>query len=350
MKVEKDLDVKSTGDESAITGPTNVKAGKRRGDKDQGDKKPIAQGSSVKPMSKMAKIGTAAKAMSTMSEEEIDSILDAILENIDQEEIEDNNDQVELKVTSDDIDVSEDLEAIFNGIDFNDDTKKKIATVFEAAVLNKVNEQLEYYTAVSETTINEGAEKNREELEQRLDAYLDYVVEQWMEDNQLAVDSGIRAELAESFLQGLHTLFAEHYVNVPEDKTDVVEEISNENVNLRNQLNNAINQVTNFKQQMQEMMISNLVSEQSYDLTAVQRDKLNSLVEAMTFDTMEEAAETIGVLKEQYFGEPTTTELNFDDDDVLNEEVDDTVKISDPTMRSYYSSLERTVRHNQAKK
>lgn len=192
--------------------------------------------------------------------------------------------------------------------------------------------------------------KNREELEQRLDAYLDYVVEQWMEDNQLAVDSGIRAELAESFLQGLHTLFAEHYVNVPEDKTDVVEEISNENVNLRNQLNNAINQVTNFKQQMQEMMISNLVSEQSYDLTAVQRDKLNSLVEAMTFDTMEEAAETIGVLKEQYFGEPTTTELNFDDDDVLNEEVDDTVKISDPTMRSYYSSLERTVRHNQAKK
>jgi len=196
--------------------------------------------------------------------------------------------------------VAEELEGLFSGENLSEEFKTKALVVFEAALNEKVNLIREQLIKESAELVENEVSSAVEGLAGRLDEYLNYVVEEWMKENKLAVEGGIRTEIAESFMNGLKNLFESHYVEVPEAKHDVLEDLFAENQQLEAALNEQLQENMNFKQEIVKGQARAVFLETTSDMTSVDAERLASLAESIEFSNAEEFKNKVLILKENY--------------------------------------------------
>jgi hypothetical protein len=198
--------------------------------------------------------------------------------------------------------MKEDVNALFGDDQtISEDFKSKAATIFEARVIDRVTQIQEDMESQYASMLEEAVETIKSDLTEKVDDYLNYVVEQWMEENQIAIESGLRSEITEDFIAGLRNLFAENYINVPEDKVDLVEELASKVEELETKLNEEIETNIEYKKALTEAIKEQLTSEVCEGLTATQVEKIKSLAESVDFSTEEEFKEKLETLRENYF-------------------------------------------------
>lgn len=255
-----------------------------------------------------------------------------------------------MKLTAEDLDITDDVEAIFEGSDFSDEFKDKAQSILETALVAKVNEQLDILSEEMEQELDEARAQVAEELSEQLDKYLNYVVEQWMENNQLAVETGIKSEMTESFLSGLKELMQEHYVDIPEEESDVLEELAQRVSELEDSLNEEIDRNTELSAILNDFAKSEVFAEISEGLTETQTAKLESLSEAIAAEDIDDFAEKLANIRESYFSTPSAGAGNrfetaqFDEDEVVDLNEDGNVRSADPQVNKYAQYLSRTVK------
>jgi len=205
------------------------------------------------------------------------------------------------------IDVTEDVDALLRGEDLSENFKFKAATIFEAAVKSKVIEELEKFEKLYDKRLQEEVEEIKESLETRVEAHLDYVSEQWLVENQLAVDNGLRSELAEEFILGIKNVFESCYVDIPEDKYDVLGEMSERLDQMEEKLNEQIEVNVELNSAIGEFIKDGIIAEVSEGLAQTQKEKLTSLAEGVEFISEESYREKIETIKESYFPKSQTS-------------------------------------------
>ena len=211
------------------------------------------------------------------------------------EESEEEGDTIEETV-----DIKSQLDSIF-GEDLSEEFRTKATSIFEAAVIARVNNEMEKVTSKLEEQTATQLVEFKEALVEKVDGYLNYVVEQYMEENKLAVESGLRTEIAEDFIQGMKTLFKEHFIEVPEEKYDVLEEMQTKSEDLQSKLDESITQSIELAKELNALKAASILDEQTKDLAATEAEKLKKLVEGVDFDSEDLYREKVSVIKENYF-------------------------------------------------
>ena len=243
------------------------------------------------------------------------------------------------------IDVKEDIEAITSGEDLSEEFKTKAATIFETAVsakvLAEVNERLAHYEEEYKKELDEAKEAHNSTLSEKVDGYLNYVVEEWMKENEIAVEKGIRSELVEDFMTGLKNLFQEHYIDIPEEKVDLVDDLFEKVEELEKKLDESINHNVGIKTELAKFKREESLREVSQDLADTEKEKLGKLAEGIDYEDEKQFSEKLEVIKENYF--PKTT----DSTQPLTEEVENTTETEeveekvDENMSIYVDAMKR---------
>lgn len=237
-----------------------------------------------------------------------------------------------------------DFDAIFDGEGLTEEFKEKMKVVFEAAVSERVNFIANALSEQANAALAEQVQTVSEGLASKLDDYLNYVIEEWMSENKLALEEGIRMDIAESFLSGLKELFESHYVSIPEGKVDVLESINNNNDALEKELNEKIEENIALRKALVEQQAGLVFLKISEDLTDTQVEKLASLAESLQYDSIEQYAEKLAILKDSYFHQVPMNESR-EIVQSLQESTDQKISQSNDTMGIYLSAISR-----QAKK
>ena len=234
-------------------------------------------------------------------------------------------------------DFSEDLNALVESeATLSDEFKAKTAIIFEAAVKSKLSEEIDRLETEYQEQLDEEIKSTKEDLVEKVDSYLNYVVESWMEDNKLAIQSGLRAEIAEGFMDKLKDLFVESYVEVPESKVDLVDELATANEELEEQFNDAVAKSLKLAEELEGYKREAIIREASRDLAETQVEKLASLVESIDFVDEETFASKVATIKESYFTKKAASTLSEE----TEEDTDDTVEVSGP-MAQYLDAIRR---------
>ena len=215
--------------------------------------------------------------------------------------------------------IQEDIEALLSGENLSEEFVTKATTIFEAAVLARVEVIAEQVEQQLQEQFDEALEEVKEDFANKIDDYLNYMVEEWMKDNELAIESGLRAEIVEDFMKGLQNLFAEHYIDIPDQKIDVVEELAAKVEKLENDLNEQINKTKEYKKELKEQKKIQAVQTACEGLTQTQAEKLKALAENVSFTSEEEFAQKLEQLKEAY---APTAQVKPAEKSVLEEGVD----------------------------
>ena len=277
------------------------------------DQETIAEKEEVKEMSKMEMI-KAMKDMETemkdMSMEMVKATYDKMKEMMskmegttseeDKEKEALQKEAVEQRIKS--IDVQEHVEALMSGEgDLSDEFKKKAATVFESAVKSKVRDEVTRLQENYDNEIEEGIKSNKAELTEKVDTYMNYVVEEWMKENELAVERGLKGEIAEDFIAGLKQLFEDHYVDIPDDKYDVLQAQSDKIAELEEKVNKTLDESIEFKKSNDDLTRNKVISEMVSDLADTEIEKFKGLTEDVDFGNEEDFKGKLDTLKESYF-------------------------------------------------
>jgi len=207
----------------------------------------------------------------------------------------------EVQVPEIEIDLEDDVKALFEGEDLSEDFQTKARTIFEAAVMSKIAIVKESLEADYDAYIQKEMTEYKASLQERVDSYLHYVAEEWITENALQVESGIRGELSESFLTGLKGLFEEHYVEIPEDKYDVLEAMTSKLDEMETKLNEQIESNVELTKRLSVSVSDNILDEVSEGLALSQKDKLSELSKGVEFESEEQYREKLSTLKESYF-------------------------------------------------
>ena len=237
--------------------------------------------------------------------------------------------------------VSEDVESLFaEDESVSADFKKKASIVYEARVNDRVTQIVEEIEGQYANKFEEAVTEIKTELTEKVDEYLNYVVEQWMTDNQIAVESGLRAELTEEFISGLRNLFAEHYIDVPEEKVDLVDELATRVESLESQLDEEMERGMEFAKALVTARQNEITSEVCEGLTDTQEEKIKTLAEGVDFSTEEEFREQVQTIRENYF----PSEVKQADEETLNEKVetDTDKKSNDPFVNAVTKAISQT--------
>jgi len=237
-------------------------------------------------------------------------------------------------------DVEEDVNALLGGEDLSEEFKEKAKTIFEAAINAKVAAIKEEIQAEYDAKLAEGVAEAKSELSERVDSYLEYVADEWFTENQLAVETGLKTEMTESFLEGMKSLFEEHYVSIPEEKYDVLHSMVEKLDDMETKLNEQIEKNIGLNKRLGESVADGILADVSEGLAETQKEKLASLAEGVEFESDEEYREKLETLKESYFpakGAPTTTKT-----ETLSEGVDNSGAGSvSSSMAAYLNTLSR---------
>ena len=210
------------------------------------------------------------------------------------------NEQVERRIKE--IDVSEHVDALMsNEGDLSEEFKRKAATVFEAAVKSKIRDEVARLENEYKSELDESIKTTKEELSEKVDTYLNYVVEEWMKENELAIERGLKGEIAEDFISGLKTLFEDHYVDIPDEKYDVLEAQSDKITELEKKLNEEMGKVIDLKNSNSTLVKEQVISATTTDLTDTEIEKFKSLTEDVEFTDEDSFKEKLDTLKESYF-------------------------------------------------
>ena len=217
------------------------------------------------------------------------------------EEVETEEDVI-AEDSIDDIDLSDDVKALVSSdADLSEEFKDKAATIFEAAVKTRIKEQTKILEAQFEKKLASETETVKEAMVEKVDSYLNYVVEEWMKENELAVERGIRTEIAEDFITGLKGLFKEHYIDVPEEKYNVLEDLTDQVKDLEGKLNEQIEKNVNLSKDVSESNREKLIAQVSEDLADTEKEKFSSMAENVEYDSAEKFQEKLETIKESYF-------------------------------------------------
>ena len=244
---------------------------------------------------------------------------------------------------AEELDVSDDINALVAGEELSEEFQEKAKTIFEAAINSKVAKIEEALEADHVKALTEEVAEFKNELTERVDSYLEYVASEWMQENQLAVDQGLKGELSESFMTGLKGLFEEHYVSVPEDKYDVLESMVNKLDEMEEKLNEQIDKNVSLNKRLAESTSDGILSEVSEGLAVTQKDKLASLAESVEFETENDYREKLVTLRNSYFPTKQVTSTQSDGSDFITEENGQEVQATGH-MANYLSTLQRVAK------
>lgn len=259
-------------------------------------------------------------------------------ESTDNEEVieENKEDKEERQIT---VDVSEDVAALMNGEELSEDFKTKAATIFEAAVVTRVKAEVAKIEEEFEGRLAEQVETIKEGLVEKVDGYLDYVVEQWMEQNEIALESGIKSDILEGFVGGLKTLFQEHYIDIPEEKVDVLGEMEQHIAELSSKLDESLEKNVTLSKQLGEMAREKTIEEAAEGLTDTEVEKFKGLAEELVFESEEGFKAKLQTIRENYFS--TEKKVATIQSPVTDSTVTITEETSvDPAMKKYLQALE----------
>ena len=264
----------------------------------------------------------------------------------DEEEEKDDYKMENKKLKKEDleIDVKEDMDALVSGEDLSEEFKTKASTIFEAAVsakvISEVNSRIDELETSYKKEISEAKEEHLSTVTEKVDGYLNYVTEEWMKENELAVEKGIRSELVEDFMSGLKNLFTEHYIDIPEEEVDLVDDLFEKVEELEQKLDESINTSVDIKKELAEYKKAETLREVSEDLADTEKEKLGKLADGINFEDKSQYSEKLEVIKENYFpkqqSETITEELEN-----TEEEQNSSESNVDPVMSKYASALTR---------
>ena len=245
-------------------------------------------------------------------------------------------------VAEDKIDVEEDLNALIAGEELSEDFQAKARTIFETAIKTKIAEVKENLEKENAAKLEEEVAGVKKELVTRVDSYLEYVADEWMTENKLAVEHGLKTEMTESFLNGMKGLFEEHYVTIPEEKYDVIESMVDKLDEMEGKLNEQIEKNVSLNKRLSESVADVILADVSEGLALSQKEKLESLAENVEFESEESYREKLVNLKESYF-EQKATSAQRDTAETISESADQSSATQEvtPVMESYLSVLSR---------
>ena len=284
------------------------------------------------------------KAMKEEAEDEEDAeVVEAEAETeVEAEgESEEAAEEVVEEETEEEYDIEEDVNALLAGEELSEEFQEKARTIFEAAIKAKVATVKEEMQAAYEAAIVEEIEEIKVSLTERVDAYLEYVADEWIKENQLAVEHGLKTEMTESFLTGMKSLFEDHYVTIPEDRYDVLESMVEKLDEMENKLNEQIEKNVALNRRLAESVTEVIFAEVSEGLALSQKDKLASLAENVEFDSESDYREKLVTLRESYF--PRNAGTQRDNSDYIVEETDYSQPVSG-SMSRYLDTLQRVAK------
>lgn len=243
------------------------------------------------------------------------------------------------------LNVKEDIEEMFDGQDLSEEFKENVATIFEAAVSAKLIAETARLEEEYETKLAEEIAIFNEEVTSKLDTYLDYCVENWMKENEVAIESSLRNELTSEFVEGLRNLFAEHYINVPEDKVEVLEAMAEKVAALEEKLDATITENVELKNFVVEKQANEIFEELASDLALTQQEKFAALAEGIEFDgDLDIYAKKLMIVKENYFRNENPSYSSNIEEETFEGEINESVKNVDPVVNRYVEALARTVK------
>jgi len=239
-------------------------------------------------------------------------------------------------------DLSADIDAIFGDENISEEFKSKVSTIFEARVTDRINTIKEEIETEYSSMLEEAVESIRTDLTEKVNDYLDYIVEEWMKQNEVAIEKGLRTEMVEDFIGGLRNLFAEHYIDVPAEKVDLVDELATKVESLEDKLNEEIQRGIEYKKQLTEAKKIEVVRTVCEGLTSTQVEKIKSLAESVEFSTEEEYQEKLETIRENYF----PSGMKKANASQMHEQVEDGSEkpvIKDARMAAYASAISKTL-------
>jgi len=334
-KVDKEVDGEAAADETTAT------------------IKKSAPKQAAAPKTKVAMINAALEAMKGKKKDDLAASYEGIMASLKVEGFEATDEEVaeetaqsikEIRqISSEDISIAEDVEAMFGGEDLSEDFVGKATTIFEAAVVSKVNEILESVTVDFEAELEAEKAQIVEELSTQVDSYLEYVAEEWMKENELAVEQGIRSEIVENFMSGLRSLFTENYIDIPEEKVDLVDELASKVEELESSMNEEMERNIELRKELVESKRVAILSAACEGITESQAVKLNSLSEGVEFEDEESYASKLEMIKENYFAkEEVVSEEVIVDDEPL--ELVEEAAPTDPGMAAYLNAISKSIK------
>mgnify|MGYP006084769801 FL=1 len=298
-----------------------------------------------KKLTKAEMSETISKGLGKMNKAQLEKLYASMHSDEEEDEDEDEMDEVRKEAIENrvkEIDVAEHVEALVNGEgDLSEEFKRKAATVFEAAVKSKIRTELERLESEYEVQLKENVQSATNEMTDKVDTYLNYVTDEWMKENELAVERGLKGEIAEDFISGLKQLFEDHYIDIPDDKYDVLEAQSEKISELESKLSETIEKNVSLKDGNAKLVREQVISEVYEGLADTEIEKFKSLTDDVEYTDEEAFREKLDTLKESYFPKTSmeTTEINDDVETGTAQDIDLT-----PSMDAYMSAIGRTVK------
>jgi len=236
------------------------------------------------------------------------------------------------------VNFKEDMDALFNGEELTEEFKEKATTIFEAAVMNRINEAFTTIEEEFEARLQEEAAKNQEGLVEKVDGYLNYIVEQWFTQNEIALESGMKSEILEGFVSGLKGLFEEHYIDIPEEKFDVLGALEEQNAELQAKLDEQVAANVEMAKVINESTRESIVADALDGLTETDKEKFLGLSEELVFEGVESFEKKVQTIRENYFTNKASTIVESVVTDTPIETLTEE-KAVDPSIRKYMSAL-----------
>jgi hypothetical protein len=291
------------------------------------------------PKTKAGMINAAYTKMSGMKREQLSAVLSKLMaEDFDTEEEAIAEARAEIQYQAD---FSADLNALVESeATLSEEFREKAGVIFEAAIKAKLSEEIDRLEEKYEEELAEEIASTKAELVEKVDSYLNYVVEQWMEDNKVAVQAGLRTEIAEKFMNNLKDLFVESYIDVPESKVDLVDELAETVEELEENLNKTTAQAISLAEELEVYKRDAIIREAARDLAETQVEKLKSLVEDVDFEDEQTFAKKVATVKESYFTKKSTESASI----VEEEDGDDDPVVTSDSMARYISAIKKTIK------
>ena len=266
------------------------------------------------------------------------------------EEVESDEEVVAEEAEEDEIavDVSEDVEALLNGEELSEEFKQKATTIFETVVVSRVKSEVAKFKKELEESNAKSIDEAKESLVEKVDGYLSYVVEQWISENEIALESGMKSEILDGFINGMKNLFAEHYVDVPEERFDLLADAQEKVEELQGKLDEQLEANVNLSKSVKEMEKAEVLSKASDNMADTDKEKFAGLTEDLSFEDKESFEKKVNTIRESYFASKpskTNVETVVTDEPVQLEE--ETKKsITDPKISAYADMLDRSNKNN----
>ena len=309
---------------------------------------------SIMPKTKAGMIAATVDHMGKMKKNDVEKVLAQMMHGDDAKDMEEYSMQknsfdpegdVIAEESEDAVDTAKaELDTLVNNeATLSEEFKQKTAVIFEAAVKSKLSEEIDRLETQYKEELEEEVSSTKSELVEKVDSYLNYVVENWIKENEIAIENGLRTEIAEGFMDKLKDLFTESYIQVPESKVDLVDELAEQVEELETKLNETTQKVIDQSGEIEEMTKDRIINESASDLADTQVEKLKSLVNDLDFEDAEKYAEKVKTIKEAHFSQETGSS---DESPMIEEDGHDEVMETSPNMERYVSTLKKTAPKN----